>query len=160
MCSSPWRKPNSRERLKAGISLLSFSLFFTYSVLSSSSPHPLTKQASSIHSPEGKLQESSHLSSLSPGMATEALRIEVSQTGHTHTETYLESLNQASLSWTSWPSIKLLFILSSVNYTPKQNRLQPEQNWKSLVLQDIQSLKMISIYMSKILPQFFASSYE
>lgn len=116
------RKAQSRNLLTL------FLFFFTYSVLSSSSPHPLTKQASSIHSPEGKLQESSHLSSLSPGMATEALRIEVSQTGHTHTETYLESLNQASLSWTSWPSIKLLFILSSVNYTPKQNRLQPEQN--------------------------------
>lgn len=122
------RKAQSRNLLTL------FLFFFTYSVLSSSSPHPLTKQASSIHSPEGKLQESSHLSSLSPGMATEALRIEVSQTGHTHTETYLESLNQASLSWTSWPSIKLLFILSSVNYTPKQNRLQPEQNWKSFVL--------------------------
>lgn len=91
MRSSPWRKPNSRERLKAGISLL-FLFFFTYSVLSSSSPHPLTKQASSIHSPEGKLQESSHLSSLSPGMATEALRIEVSQTGHTHTLKHILNL--------------------------------------------------------------------
>lgn len=80
---------------KAGNSLLS-SPASPQSPLSSS-PHPLTKRTSSIHPPEGKLQESDHLSALSPGMAVKVWRLEAAELGNARS--LCDTLHQAQQSY-------------------------------------------------------------